>query len=195
MDTLGDGLNFYKGELDSLPLEAESFDLVIVWHALEHVEDPLGTLEIAARLLCSSGRLVIAVPNFSSWQAQVFGPQWFHLDVPRHLYHFTPQTLEQGISRAGLRLDSWDSWSLLQTPYGLLQSVLNRLRPEKPNQLFRMLKGEQSMPAGELGWLAGAVLLVPIALGEFLLSGIFGRGACIVCYAEKLHTEDSASSS
>ena len=189
---MGDGINFYKGELDALPLEAESFDLVIIWHALEHVENPLATLNVAARLLRSSGRLVIGVPNFSSWQAQLFGPRWFHLDVPRHLYHFTPQTLERGISQAGLRLDSWDSWSLVQTPYGLLQSALNRLRPEKPNQLFRMLKGEQSLSIVELGWLAVALLLGPIALGEFLLSGLFGRGACIACYAAKPHPDESA---
>lgn len=192
LDSLGEGIKLYKGALESLPLEAESFDLVIIWHALEHVEDPLGTLKSAARLLRSSGRLAIAVPNFSSWQAHLFGPRWFHLDVPRHLYHFTPKTLERGISQAGLRLESWNSWSLIQTPYGLLQSALNRLRPEKPNQLFRMLKGEQSLSIGELGWLAGGLLLMPIALGEFLVSGLFGRGACIVCYAAKPHPDDSA---
>ncbi len=46
-------------------------------------------LEDIRRLLSANGALIIAVPNAGGLQARIFGPQWFHLDVPRHLYHFT----------------------------------------------------------------------------------------------------------
>jgi len=68
--------------------EAGFFDQVVIWHVLEHVADPRGTLEEVARILRPGGRLIVAVPNFSSAQARWTGAAWFHLDLPRHLYHF-----------------------------------------------------------------------------------------------------------
>src|SRR3954454_22183190 len=79
-NTLQDG-DFPDGE----------FDLVILWHVLEHVHAPRAMLQEVSRILKPGGVLLVAVPNFGSWEARWRGPGWFHLDVPRHLTHFTPQ--------------------------------------------------------------------------------------------------------
>ncbi len=86
---------------------ARSFDLVILWHVLEHLHDPLGTLMEVNRIIRPGGRLVVAVPNIESWQARVAGRRWFHLEAPRHLYHFAPQTLDAMLERAGFQVTRW----------------------------------------------------------------------------------------
>jgi SAM-dependent methyltransferase len=69
--------------------------------SLEHAHCPLDVLHEAQRILRTGGRLLITVPNFDSCAARWFGPSWFGLDVPRHLTHFTPRTLESMLYRAG----------------------------------------------------------------------------------------------
>lgn len=101
------GLDVRVGELAGGGFAPQSFDLVILWHVLEHLHDPLGTLIEVRRRMRPSGRLVVAVPNVASWQASVAGRHWFHLDVPRHLYHFDPATLEKVLREAGFQVREW----------------------------------------------------------------------------------------
>jgi SAM-dependent methyltransferase len=91
----------------NLGLPAASSDLVIFWHVLEHLDDPHGALREARRLLRDGGRLVVAAPNLASWQARLLGSRWYHLDVPRHLFHFTPQTLERLLLETGFQPVAW----------------------------------------------------------------------------------------
>ncbi|RME43318.1 MAG: class I SAM-dependent methyltransferase [Chloroflexi bacterium] len=91
---------------------ARSFDLVILWHVLEHLHDPLGTLIEVNRIVRPGGRLIVAVPNIESWQARVAGRRWFHLEAPRHLYHFAPQTLDAMLERAGFQVTRWSFWQM-----------------------------------------------------------------------------------
>tara|TARA_B100001971_G_C17757317_1_gene318470 strand:- start:19 stop:390 length:372 start_codon:yes stop_codon:yes gene_type:complete len=81
----------FVGELDALHSSAQ-FDFIILFQVLEHVSEPFTVLRRCADLLSSGGAIVVAVPNFSSWQARLFGKSWLHLDVPRHQYHFSPKT-------------------------------------------------------------------------------------------------------
>lgn len=104
------GVDVRIGDVARCDFPAASFDLVILWHSLEHLHDPLGTLVEVRRLMRPLGRLVVAVPNAESWQAQVAGHHWVHLDVPRHLYHFDSTTLELMLRRAGFQVQRW-SWS------------------------------------------------------------------------------------
>lgn len=83
-------------------LETESFDAITLWHALEHLHQPLDVLRCVRRLLKPGGVCVIAVPNAGSPQAKREGTMWFGYDVPRHLWHFTPATLARFLTQSGL---------------------------------------------------------------------------------------------
>lgn len=79
-------------ELQQLPLS--SFDAITLWHVLEHVHDLHGTLQHFERILKPNGRLLIAVPNYTSYDAQHYHQFWAAYDVPRHLYHFSPRSMQ-----------------------------------------------------------------------------------------------------
>lgn len=66
----------------------EQFQIITMWHVLEHMPDPRSTLRRAFALLKHQGFLFIAVPNRNSWDAHHYGATWAALDVPRHLSHF-----------------------------------------------------------------------------------------------------------
>lgn len=73
-------------EINQLP--NESFDLITMWHVLEHVDDLRSEIKQLERLLKKGGRLVLALPNFKSHDAQYYKEYWAAYDVPRHLNHF-----------------------------------------------------------------------------------------------------------
>jgi 2-polyprenyl-3-methyl-5-hydroxy-6-metoxy-1,4-benzoquinol methylase len=97
------GIRVHVGTLPHRDLAPETFDCITMWQALEHVHEPRVTLREARRLLRPGGVLTAAVPNFSSWPARQYGRHWFALDVPRHLTHFTPQTLRALFEAEGFR--------------------------------------------------------------------------------------------
>jgi 2-polyprenyl-3-methyl-5-hydroxy-6-metoxy-1,4-benzoquinol methylase len=78
----------YREDLSELSLLPGQFDAVTFWHVLEHLENPGEALVAAGRLLKFKAWIVVAVPDYSSLQAKLFGKYWFHLDWPRHLHHF-----------------------------------------------------------------------------------------------------------
>ena len=73
--------------------EPASFDVITLWHVMEHLEHLNETWERLYSLLTEKGVLIVAVPNFSSYDAQKYGAYWAAYDVPRHLWHFTPSTI------------------------------------------------------------------------------------------------------
>lgn len=85
-------------------LPAASFELVTLSHVLEHVRDPLGVLRRVHGWLVPGGRVRIWLPNVESLEARAFGRLWFGLDLPRHLWHFSPATIGLALERAGFRV-------------------------------------------------------------------------------------------
>ena len=67
----------------------DGFDAITLWHVFEHIADPEGMLSIFKRKLKKDGYLIIAVPNFSSYDAEYYGEHWAAFDVPRHLFHYS----------------------------------------------------------------------------------------------------------
>jgi SAM-dependent methyltransferase len=88
------------GALATLP--ASSFDVITLWHVLEHVHTLNETLDQLLRVLKPGGKLLVAVPNVESLDAQHYRQDWAAYDVPRHLYHFSPATMRRLLSRHGL---------------------------------------------------------------------------------------------
>ena len=75
-------------------LESNQFDAITLWHVLEHVHDLQGYLDKFYDLLKPNGKLIIAVPNYTSADAKQYVESWAAYDVPRHLYHFSPQSID-----------------------------------------------------------------------------------------------------
>ncbi len=98
------GLTVHQGDLGTLDLPPQSFDVVTMWDVIEHVPDPLDTLKVIARLLKPGGVLLLNTPNARSWQARLWARWWYGWSIPRHLYIFTHHTLEQLLTRAGFHV-------------------------------------------------------------------------------------------
>ncbi len=98
------GLRAFVGSLPHPELRPASFDVITMWHSLEHVHAPLEVLRQAHRLLVPGGKLLVVVPNIDSLPFRWFGSAWNGLDLPRHLTHFAPWTLQLLLERAGFRV-------------------------------------------------------------------------------------------
>ncbi|MDP1842906.1 MAG: class I SAM-dependent methyltransferase [Sediminibacterium sp.] len=85
-------------------LENNYFNAITLWHVLEHVHDLAGYWQQFSRLIAPNGKLVIAVPNYTSSDAEHYGAYWAAYDVPRHLYHFSPASMEKLALQHGFRL-------------------------------------------------------------------------------------------
>jgi SAM-dependent methyltransferase len=79
-----------------------SFDVITLWHVLEHVHTLNETLDQLLAALKPGGKLLIAVPNVESLDAKHYRQDWAAYDVPRHLYHFSPSTMKQLLAEHGL---------------------------------------------------------------------------------------------
>jgi SAM-dependent methyltransferase len=86
--------------------ETKSFDAITLWHVLEHIHQLNENLEAFARLLKPEGKLIIAVPNHTSYDARHYKQFWAAWDVPRHLWHFGPEQMKLFGEKHGFRLIS-----------------------------------------------------------------------------------------
>lgn len=80
-------------DLSNLP-KGEKFDIITMWHVLEHVPNPRETIERLKKHLNAGGYLIIAVPNRDSFDAKYYKEHWAAYDVPRHLFHFKPLNIK-----------------------------------------------------------------------------------------------------
>lgn len=117
------GINLHPiSDLENLP--EYSFDVITLWHVLEHVHDLKLYISTFKKLLKDNGRLIIAVPNHTSYDARFYRNFWAAYDVPRHLYHFSPTSMKflmksYGFSLVNVKPMWFDSFyvSLLSEKY------------------------------------------------------------------------------
>jgi len=94
-----------KEEVELDKLAGESQDFISMWHVLEHVYHLNDRIEQIKRLLKPDGKVIIAVPNRNSYDANYYKENWAAYDLPRHLYHFRPIDIEKVFSKHGFKLD------------------------------------------------------------------------------------------
>ncbi len=178
----------YRGDLKDLSLPLGSFDAVTMWHVLEHLENPREMIEQAVLLLKPGALLLVAVPNFSSWQSRWFGSSWFHLDVPRHLHHFSADWLTRQFDSIGVVEKVATLPTVEQSLFGFIQSFQNMVLPGvAPNKLYKLLqrrKGSCDLVLLFFLTLFGAILL-PFACVEHVFSALSGHNASIVLTVKK----------
>ena len=166
------GIDIRLGTLEQAGFPDEFFDVVTLWDVLEHLHDPAGSLREIYRILKPDGLLVIRVPNANSWDSRLFGRYWAGLDAPRHLYVFTPLTLDALLTANHFHAFAWSS------QIGAYSTFLLSLRfwsgSRKPSKMRDFTIKFLNHPIMR-------VLLAPF----FYLSGIGLRGPSVIATAMK----------
>jgi 2-polyprenyl-3-methyl-5-hydroxy-6-metoxy-1,4-benzoquinol methylase len=93
-----------KRSIDELDLKNKKFDIITLWHVLEHIHDLNSTIKSLKTILKEKGKIIIAVPNIESYEESIFGEEWAAYDVPRHLYHFSQETMKTLMLKHGLKI-------------------------------------------------------------------------------------------
>lgn len=96
------GAQVYVGDILDAPFAPESFDVITCFHVFEHLYQPKAVLKKVAEWLKPDGIFYVMVPNIDSAGSRIFRSHWYALELPRHLYHFSPQSLTSIADSAGL---------------------------------------------------------------------------------------------
>jgi len=164
-------LEIHIGSVSDLP--PGQYDVITLWHVLEHLYSPYDALQRLCHHLKEQGVLIIAVPNLASVDASLYGADWVALDTPRHLNHFTSETLVRLVRACGLAVHT-----LRQLPF---DAFFNTVMSEHLQA--------QTSPGGywllPLRWLRAAVVAAVSLLAGSQFSPCPARGATLVAILKK----------
>jgi SAM-dependent methyltransferase len=133
------GVDFHHGLLQEAKLDDSSFDLVTMWHFLEHDYDPVGTLETARKKLRPGGRLVIEVPRLDSLSFRLFRNRWPGLQAPQHTVLFDQKMLRAFVERAGFTVVEQLPWGAFPASLYLFMGLAFSLKRERGLELGRAI--------------------------------------------------------
>jgi len=157
------GLPVHAGRLADAPLQNSPYDLVVAHMVLEHLHDPVAALKQWRGLVKPGGRLVVSTPNIGSLDYLIFRRNWYALQLPTHLYHFTPRTLKKMLQVAGWRVEKILHHRTMANYIGSLGILLEQATPlTGPGRALKQLAGA----GGYLPYLLYPVSLVMAALGQ-----------------------------
>ncbi len=114
------GHRVWTGSLEDCDVPESSVDVVRMVHVLEHVPSPTETLTAIRRVLRPGGRLIIEVPNIAHVLSAAFRDNSWSVDLPRHFYHFSPETLRKVVQFVGLQVQHVET---VGNPRYLVQSI------------------------------------------------------------------------
>ena len=154
----------------------KSFDVITFFHVLEHLDMPCELLKnLINDNLNVNGMVVIEVPNFNSWQSKWSGEHWLHLDVPRHLNHFTSIKIEEIILQLNLLVIKKEYFSLHHGVIGMIQTIWSWFGYK--GFLIGQLKEDKSLKT-----LFKIGIVLPFAFILELISCIFQSGGILRYY-------------
>lgn len=131
-------------------LEDESFDLITMWHVLEHVDNLKEEVMHLQRLLKKGGRLVLALPNFKSADAEFYREYWAAYDVPRHLNHFCRESVNNIFKNTKLKLKKTDKlvWDAYYISY-MSEKYKNHTLPLLKGAIRGLISNSKARKSGE----------------------------------------------
>ena len=187
------GLKIFSGDISQHKLPTESLDVININQVLEHLKNPDKVIAESYRLLKKGGILIISVPNLRSPQFAIGKENWFLLDLPFHLFHFTEEGLSKLLSKNEFNVKYIKRFSLEISPFGWLQTLLN-ISGIRFNLLYDLLKSPElrdgDMETINLRGIIATFLLLPVYFPLSLIlsvleSLILKRGGSVEVYAEK----------
>lgn len=134
------GLEIYSEDLLARSWESGSFEVITLWHVLEHLINPEQYIAKITDLLTEDGRLIIEVPNISSWTCRLSGKYWLGLDLKYHLSFFSPLSLIAMLERHNFRVLKVNTFSLEYSTFFSAQSIISRFT-DTNHIFFRWLQG------------------------------------------------------
>lgn len=166
-------LDVISGGVEALEQIREKFDVITLWHVLEHLYHPKEALQRLKSLLGEQGVLIIAAPNIGGVDAKIYGRHWVALDAPRHVQHFTSRTLQDMAARSGLRV--------LRSQQLPLDAFFNALMSERRQAAV----ADSSVLLWPLRMVRSLLVVISsLVAGSRMASG-GGRGATIVaCFVQ-----------
>ena len=131
-------------------LEDESFDLITLWHVLEHIDNLKEEVMHLQRLLKKGGRLVLALPNFKSADAEFYKEYWAAYDVPRHLNHFCRESINNIFKTTKLKLKKTDKlvWDAYYISY-MSEKYKNHTLPLLKGAMKGLISNSKARKSGE----------------------------------------------
>lgn len=178
------GLNIYSEDLLNINLEEEQFDLVTIWHVLEHVKDPEAYIEKIYRLLKGHGRVVIEVPNFSSWTRKFTGKNWLGLDFKHHLWFFAFPALSKLLEKHAFKIKLVRTFSSEYSVFMSTQSIVSKLTGSD-QLIFNWLQGVIKFKPILIIHIVLFILLAPACFIINLLLFFTRQGEVLLIVAEK----------
>jgi SAM-dependent methyltransferase len=149
-------VEFHCGLFYEAPLESSRFDLVTMWHFLEHDYDPLRSLATARRVLKPGGTLVIEVPRLDSVTFRLFGDRWPGLQAPQHTVLFDRGSLLRSVRESGYEVVDY-------LPYGAFPAYFYLFT----GTAFRLLKGRGlNLDKAIVPYFVGQLVALPVTLFE-----------------------------
>lgn len=122
------GIEIKKGRLEDNIIDIEGeFDVICFWHVLEHIDNVDSAIYLSRNFLSLCGKLLIEVPNSESFSKKLTGASWLGWDLPNHLTHFTPESLEELLKKYNFRIVKKKFFSLEYSIFTTLQSFLNKI--------------------------------------------------------------------
>ncbi len=125
------GIKVIKNSFEKVKFKSK-FDLIILNHTLEHVEDPVFVLTKAQKLLSEDGLLFVDVPNFDSFSSRLWGKRWKYLLPEEHVHHFTSWSLIKALEGSGLKPIYINTWTGVFDVDNPLQKIVTQITSGKP---------------------------------------------------------------
>ena len=136
------GLSVFTGRVEDIDFDRR-FDVITLFHLLEHLPDPLGTLKKIGVLMAPDGTLVVKGPNLAGFDRIWHGKDWRGYDIPFHLYDFTPKTYQIMLEKAGFSIQKkvFQYWN----PIAHLKEIKlgDGIRADHPPEAIRKLGGNR----------------------------------------------------
>ncbi|HAX61177.1 MAG TPA: hypothetical protein DCX95_01260 [Elusimicrobia bacterium] len=136
-------LNIFNGTLESAKFPSDYFDAITLWHTLEHVPYPMNTLKEIYRILKKDGIIIVGVPNVDTIERKIFGKWWWAWEVPRHFYHYSPETLSNFLKKNNFNVMKIEFPANVYNIILSLQILFLNCFPKKEKQIKKFLEPDK----------------------------------------------------
>lgn len=176
-------LNIYEGCLSNINFDNKKYDLISIYHVLEHVKDPKLYIDIISNLLKNDAKLIIEVPNYQSWTSKVSGDYWLGLDLENHTHFFTYQSLATLLEKNNLKIIKKSFFSFEYSTFISTSSLMSHLT--KTDHIFFNFLLQKKLSTKTIIHSFAFLLLFPICFLVNIFLIYSKRGEVIKIIAKK----------